>query len=534
MLEFTYPMLIERLYNLKRLANTPLVGERAGCYSSFDRRSVYNPDTGLYENWDANDDGTGYIRKEGEGIVAFEQEGPGVIWRVWSALAGSGHIRLFIDDTEKPTVDMPFRDFFERLGEGIPPLNFPQLAPTLSRGRNRFIPIPFNHYCKVVLMPDWGRYYHFTYSQFPKNCLLPSYNGKLSREDWIALAKADRHLANRGQTLPQGDNSQIITLQLNLKPQTKVNALELPGNQAITGVQVEMDVEDTETALRELSLSIYWDGETNPSVWSPLGDFFGTAPGVNLYSSLPLGMIDKKFYSHWYMPFSEGARLELANEGEKERIVKLTVVHHSLVEDATKLLRFHAKWHRDAFLEKSQHNGRDIDWPFLHVNGQGRYCGLSLHVWNRWTTPEEEPASWWYGEWDKKTIDWWWGEGDEKFFVDGEKFPSTFGTGSEDYIGYAWAAEPPFPIFESAYANQPYVELDGNGHTSVNRFHICDEVPFQTSFEGCLEKYKNNLWGDGNLCLYDVVAYWYQACGGEDPYEPLPLSERLGYYLEPQ
>lgn len=39
---------------------------------------------------------------------------------------------------------------------------------------------------------------------------------------------------------------------------------------------------------------------------------------------------------------------------------------------------------------------------------------------------------------DNKTIDWWWGEGDEKFFVDGEKFPSSFGTGSEDYIGYAW------------------------------------------------------------------------------------------------
>lgn len=39
-------------------------------------------------------------------------------------------------------------------------------------------------------------------------------------------------------------------------------------------------------------------------------------------------------------------------------------------------------------------------------------------------------------------MDWWWGEGDEKLFVDGEKFPSTFGTGSEDYVGYAWAAEP--------------------------------------------------------------------------------------------
>ena len=32
----------------------------------------------------------------------------------------------------------------------------------------------------------------------------------------------------------------------------------------------------------------------------------------------------------------------------------------------------------------------------------------------------------------------WWGEGDEKVFVDGEKFPSHFGTGTEDYYGYAW------------------------------------------------------------------------------------------------
>ncbi len=38
----------------------------------------------------------------------------------------------------------------------------------------------------------------------------------------------------------------------------------------------------------------------------------------------------------------------------------------------------------------------------------------------------------------------WWGEGDEKFFVDGERFPSTFGTGTEDYFGYAWCSEKTF------------------------------------------------------------------------------------------
>ena len=58
------------------------------------------------------------------------------------------------------------------------------------------------------------------------------------------------------------------------------------------------------------------------------------------------------------------------------------------------------------------------DWIMLRTEGRGRFCGVSLHVWN--------PRGGW------------WGEGDEKFFVDGEKFPSTFGTGSEDYFGYAW------------------------------------------------------------------------------------------------
>ena len=54
----------------------------------------------------------------------------------------------------------------------------------------------------------------------------------------------------------------------------------------------------------------------------------------------------------------------------------------------------------------------------LKTEGRGRFLGVMLHVWN--------PRGGW------------WGEGDEKFFVDGEKFPSTIGTGSEDYFGYAW------------------------------------------------------------------------------------------------
>ena len=74
---------------------------------------------------------------------------------------------------------------------------------------------------------------------------------------------------------------------------------------------------------------------------------------------------------------------------------------------------------------------RAIDWPFLKTEGAGRFVGLHA--------ARVESARRW------------WGEGDEKFFVDGEKFPSTIGTGSEDYFGYAWCCP---ALFQNAYHNQ--------------------------------------------------------------------------------
>lgn len=531
---FTYPDLVQRLHDFQRLAELPVPGERSGTFSSYDRRSLYRAETGQYENWDANDDGSGFIRREDDYIVAFESDGPGVIWRVWSALPAEGHIQIFIDDAVEPVVDMPFRDFFEKFGDDIPPMNFPELTPTLSRGRNRFIPIPYNRSCKVRFAPGWGAYYHFTYTTFPSDTVLPTFTGTFDREASFALAQMDRLLGQRGWSMSPVEADTVQEhRRVEVQPGATVQIASLTGNRAITGIQVRLEstpLSQEHNVLRELALSMKWDGESEPSVWSPLGDFFGTAPGVNDYRSLPLGMTSAGFYSHWYMPFAEQALIELTNDGAETRTLEWTIRHRPLAHSANDLLRFHAKWHRNAFLERVQQNGREIDWPFLLVEGQGRFCGLHLHVWNTWQEPAEVASEWWYGQWNRKTIDWWWGEGDEKFFVDGETFPSTFGTGSEDYIGYAWAAEPPFPTFDSAFACQPWVELDANGHTSVNRFHICDDVPFQHAFEGCIEKYKQDEWGEGNYCHYAATAYWYQRAGQSDPYGVVPVEERVGYY----
>lgn len=528
-----YPFLVHRLYDLRYLANPPQIGEQSGNSSSYDRQSRYDTISNTYVQWSANDDGTGYIRKEGNDIVIFDKDGPGVIWRFWSALAKDGHIKIFIDNEGSPVLDKPFRDFFETFENDIPPINFPNLVMTLSRGKNRFLPIPFDKHCKILLSENWGAYYQVTYTKYPSKTRVVSYPGKMSRSDCIALAEADRFLGNRGYETPVYPEEKIENIRIGIKPGKKILIRELIGNKAITSLKFYFDglTEDSDKAslISHLWLRITWDSDKTPAVFAPLGMFFGTGNAVHPYRSLPLGIVGDEMYSSWFMPFSKKATIELLNKGDTRLVTACRIIYIPLLEPADHMLRFHALWHDENRYNKSETTnegdfvinnlqddknipagGRDIDWPLLKTRGKGRFCGLTLHVENKWIEPEHAAETWWYGKWDKKTIDWWWGEGDEKFFVDGEKFPSTFGTGSEDYIGFAWSAEPPFPTFESPFASQPFTPVNGNGHTIVNRFHISDNIPFQDSFEAYIEKFKKDRWGLNNTCLYDVVVYWYQ------------------------
>ena len=121
----------------------------------------------------------------------------------------------------------------------------------------------------------------------------------------------------------------------------------------------------------------------------------------------------------------------------------------------------------------------------------------------------------------------WWGEGDEKFFVDGEKFPSTIGTGSEDYFGYAWCHP---GLFQYGLSTAQTMTQNNKGHQSVLRWHVADNVPFQKSFEACIEKYYTN---EERGTMYACVPCFYLAPGQSDGIAPTPLDQRQGYYVIP-
>jgi hypothetical protein len=512
--KLTYIDLIGRLTDLEHLAVLPADGEKCAQWSSYDRASKYDQTTGKYIDWSANNDGTGFIRKEGNEYVFAEMAGPGVIWRIWSANAGQGKVKIYLDGAKEPAVDLPFAGYFDGQNE---PFNRSAIVHQASSGFNCYIPISYQKSCKITAEDKWGMYYHFTYTTYPKGTVLPTFKRNLSSAESKALDKANQILANCG-TDPASSRKGEVTEQksVTVAPGQTVTVTQLKGPKAITALRVKTALSGNRPVdcnmLRELGISIRWDGESEPSVWSPLGDFFGTAPGVNKYKSLPLGMTDDSFYSYWYMPFEKSALIELKNDGGKEYKIDFTIIYTPLTRPIEQLGRFHAKWHRDVFLP--ERTDRWPDWTMLKTEGRGRFCGVMLHVWH----PTGR----------------WWGEGDEKFFVDGEKFPSTFGTGSEDYFGYAWCNP---ALFSNCYHNQT-ISMGNLGHISVNRWHITDNVPFQKSFEAAIEKYCPNrkteeTEGSEEPALYAAIAYWYQASGQADGYKPVPVEQRAGYWKMP-
>lgn len=495
---YTYHQLIDRLTSLESLALLPQSGEKSAQWSSWDRASKYDRQSDKYIAWDANGDNAGILRTEGDLLVLGEIQGPGVIWRMWSAAPTEGRVMIYLDGASTPAIDMPFQDYFnsKRL-----PFNYPGLVHTVASGWNNYIPIPFNKSCKILAEKNWGNYYHFNYTTYPAGTQLPTFSMEILKQNRTQLKQADLQLRAKLGDDPSNKRPMETThkYQINVPSRKTVTAVKLAGAQAITSIKLGTRL--TPLMLRQVVMRIKWDGEAQPSVWSPIGDFFGSAPGVNQYRSLPMGVTDSEMYCYWYMPFSKSAVIEFGNDGKGSVPLEFTITTAPLQQDSSKLARFHAKWHRDAYLPTRP--DRQIDWSILKTTGSGRFVGVALNIYN--------PGGGW------------WGEGDEKFWVDGEDFPSTIGTGSEDYFGYAWCNP---TLFQHAYHNQTLNQYSNAGNISVNRWHITDNIPFITKYEADIEKYYPN----DKPTLYSCVAYWYLSPDGVDPYLSTPLSERTGYY----
>ena len=533
-----YKEFLQNMVDLQRLANVPLIGEKTSEFSSYNKLSRYSEQLGVYENWSQNwDDGYDAPRDEHGGYIIAEMQGAGAIVRIWSADPKQGKIKIFIDGKKDPVIDMPFENLF---GKGEPPFNFENLCYDASGGKNCFVPITYHQSCRVVLYDGWGMFYQVNYLSFPNDTLVEPFSLPLSAEQMSALQSVNDYLGGNLSTLPNtyhGVLEQVKTITIPAGESTEI--FEVSGSGAIVGIHMKINDIDRSIgpdgvshewkALSDLCISMRWDKQKTDSVWSTLGGFFGTLTGLNPYASLPLGVLDDgTMYSNWYMPYEDGAIIRISNDGNEDYKITYTIFNAPLKkETAQNLLRFHAKWYR-AKDPVREGNDRWPDATFLSLTGCGRYVGTSLHVYKE--IGQGDPL--YNGCLDNngtpvRYSDWWWGEGDEKIFVDGEKFPSWFGTGCEDYFGYAWGKWNPF---FKAYHAQPFTNggMYGIGNRLNNRFHIIDSIPFQCSFEANLEKYHRDKYAN-----WVFTNFFYLDKNATDGYASASPEQRTEYYEHP-
>lgn len=531
-----YTDVVDSMIDLKSLANIPVAGEKTCECSSYNKLSKYNVETGVYENWSQNwDEGYDAPRDEEGGYIIADMKGPGAIVRIWSANPKQGAIKIFIDG--KLVVNMPFANIFT--GKNAP-FNFDNLSYDAVGGKNCYVPITYNKSCKVVLYGDWGKFYQVNYVTFEEGTVVESFKNPLSDEQKAALSAVNNCLGGDMSDLSDVySDTTKLTKTMTVPSGESVDIFKSLGSGAIVGLKVKINDLDMTVgtdgvahdwkALSDMSISMRWDGKDSDSVWSTLGGFFASQTGLNPYSSLPLGVLeDGTMYSNWYMPYENGGLIKITNDGDEDYSVTYTVTTVPLAKDqASLLLRFGAKWVR----AKDPVRAGNDRWPdsnFLSLTGTGRYVGTSLHVYKEIGRGDPTYNGCLDNNGSAVTYsNWWWGEGDEKFFVDGEKFPSWFGTGCEDYFGYAWG----WPTkFSKAYHAQPFTNggMYGIGNRLNNRFHIIDSVPFQSSFEAYLEKYHKDGYAN-----WAFTSFFYLDKNSSDGYSAVSLEERTNYFEYP-
>ncbi len=494
----TYEDLLAHMTDLDRL---PVIEPGVYCrqFSSYDRNSKYDPATGTYINWDANGDRGQYLRVDpetNEGVMA-EMEGPGCIFRIWSANP-QGVIRFYLDGDTTPTYEWDFMKLTTgEIEPFIKPLVWKRDPNNRNSASNIYLPIPFARSCKVTSVvieengstKTPGHYYIIDYRVFPRGWKVESFKLPLSESQREAVRQTAQKWADCG-TVDLHPLDRFAINRLAVPPGESRVAAEIAGPAVIRQFRAKLNSTE-KWATRKVLLKVYWDGQQSPAVCCPIGDFFGEPNDVN-YKSYPMGITDYSNYCFFPMPFHESAQVVIANEGSQPAPVETTIAYRQEdVPDTWGL--FHAKW-------RTEVASSSFDYPLIDARGTGKLVGICLF-------PDNIHGGWW-------------GEGDEKVYVDGEKFPSWFGTGSEDYFGDAWGIRC-FHNPSHGFPQSNVERLQG-----CYRWHLGDNIPFYKSFRMTIENYKG-LPGVKTRNDYSSVAYWYQLPGGSDFFEETPVADRI-------
>ena len=289
----------------------------------------------------------------------------------WGRMGDVGNIRIYIDG--QLAINAPITDFLG--GRTIPPIK-PLLWHHAKNGGNGcLLPITYNRTIEVATTgcPRWFTIgiTRFLGPQPPLETLASHPVGSAEAEELGQLDKLwtdpliypdliGGRQETRALTIPPGSGAEIW----------------LPGSGTIAALRFEVPqgVED------QLSLEMYWDQETTPSVSLPFRALFGRPEKTSPYRSFATGIVPRSgllpsqkknlFYSNFPMPFQNGARIVIINSGGETAHVNAVLY----LDPQTAGTRFTVRFSSWVTLDPET-----PEYQPLSVNGSGRLAGLMLH-----------------------------------------------------------------------------------------------------------------------------------------------------------
>ncbi len=509
--------LFDEMIDLAGLASFPEPAFRTIQFSSYDHRSRVpgGPD------WFANADGFG-----GEPIPNFEKvlrepdakgigeyllaecNGPGAIVRLWTA-AISGTVRVTIDGADKPAFEGSADEFFRRPYDRFPQakgLDMERFGKTIYQRDASYAPIPFAKSLRVTWTGNVREihFYHLQVRLYEAGTKVISFSPKDLETYRDTIDRVTLGLSDPDKTVAPQSQPMTKSFDETLAPSEKKTVAKFEGPLAIERLTVQLSAKNMDLALRQTVLSISFDGYPWGQVQSPVGDFFGAAPGINPFQSLPFTVRpDGTMVCRFVMPFERSCQIELHNRGDQAVSVKGSSLAMPFGWN-DRSMHFRARWRADHNLTASNREVQDL--PFLLAQGKGVYVGSTSYLMNPCPVPTPGGN--------------WWGEGDEKIFVDEDIRPSIFGTGSEDYYNYSWSVP---DIFAYPYCGQPRDDGPGNrGFVTNFRWHVLDAIPFQHNIAFYMELFSHEPTPG---LSYARIGYHYARPGLMDDHQALTADD---------
>lgn len=475
--------------------NKPAIGDYVWAYAAEDPRAPgqrraqgYVPRSALAMNE--------------EGPVLAEMEGPGVVVHFWAANpTDGGRVKIYLDGDDKPAIHAPLAELLGGTWRAETAdrkfIAFPTpFAGETGRGWNLHFPIVYAKSCKIVAEKP-GLAYHIVYRSYPSGTAVEPFSlRELAKRgpELEKLRKENFEPRLAKPTLPDEAAETWAPQPLRLEADAAFErSIELADGRSGAVVAQQWRLEPLNSGtLGGVILRLTFDEEKEPQVECPLGEFFAAGGAARPFSSFPLAITaDGRLQAFWTMPFEKRLKLQLENRSGQPLTLTPTL-RLAARPWSSRSLHFHAKWRLDLDLPTRPVS----EQTRCGVDGKGVFVGMLLAVRN--------PGAGW------------WGEGDEKLTVDGEPFPSWFGTGTDDYFGAAWADSSPF---QHAYRGRLRGEgAEHEGLTRLHRFHLLEAVPFAKSFRFDLELIHTEPRTKLSLAS---VACWYARPGAKDQFGPM-------------